>query len=712
MKLTINSKINSVTYTFEKKVVLIGTGNSSEIDLILNNSGPDCIQIKILNQKDYFLAINVGNNSKIKLNGLTFRKKILKSHDILQVEENTIEFESEPSEEIDDNIGSQPYYISDDFDDEGENWSPAEEKKKNIFQYETSNANRWKLLSAIVFSIFSCILIVFSVFYVNIIEITEQEEIKAAEGVADVAMALTYAQINHINPLTQNWSNPEFLKNNIAAIVPSDYSFLANIDSHGVFSNCPYLLRIYTNNDFSSFLVIALPESSLLQSLIPKNAIFVHSKTMELRKIEDLKALNRLLVNPNTLEGTNGIEIMNLVKNGILIPLSTLSSGRKTHEFTPPGALALRRPGSENLIYNAPRYYQFSETYVRRALSLTKSTEIGSHELSRLQQEMLQMSKLPNLVLYSSAGIESAIQAERAFAAFAPFAKFLNAYLIFNSQGNIIGSRLIMEEDSQKQPNFSNYQISQLENAFRTDTLNESQDELIADSRGQNVESKHPLIFQLSVLTSSRSNSLKLIASKINDLLNEQISEYKPEFSANLADLAIQFQQQDIEEKEKIKKTLATLYADYSTFPLAEILSLTKAAGLEQIVSELLADQVEVLNEEDLSDELVGAQLQMIRKAKTFSELDESITKAVELMDLKYIPKPEQLIAYQNQTKLLVADKLEEFLLSFQFQLGGHELQLHNRDILNHILETSWVTDPYEASFYLNEFDFLQTEQG
>lgn len=703
IKLTINPKSHPITHIYEKKVVLIGTGSSPEIDLVLNDSGPDCIQIKILDQLDFFVAINVANNPQIKLNGHCFRKKIINHHDILQIESITIEFQSESvNEEDSETKEPQKYYLSDDFDDEGENWNANHEKKKAIFPYEMSNnPNNWKVLLAIVFSLFTLASICFSVLYVNITEKTEQDEIKAAEGVADVAMALTYAQINHINPLAQNWSNPDFLKNNFAAIVPSDYSFLANIDSRGGFNNCPYLLRIYTNNDFSSFLVIALPESSLLQSLIPRNAIFVHSKTMELRKIEDLKALNRLLVNPNTLDGANGAEITNLVKNGTLIPLTSLSSKIKNQDFIPPRALSLRRPGSENLIYNAPRYYQFSETYVRRALSLMKSTESNSHEFSRLSQEMLQMSKLPNLVLYSSDGLETAIQAERAFAAFAPFGKFLNAYVILNSDGNISGSHLIMEEDKSQQPDLfgSTYFLNDL-----IGQISQSDEETHKPLDMLN-DNKHPLSYQLTALTSARSQALKPIAIKINDLLNNEIKEYNPEFGEKLADLAIKFQQKDIEEKERITKALTELYEDYSTYPLAEILSLTKTAGLEHIIMEMLTKRVEVLKEEDLSDELVGAQMQMIKKAKTFAELDESITKAVELLDLKFIPKPEHLIAYQNETKLLVIDKLEEFLLSQTFQMPDLEFQVENRNILNHILKNSWITDPHEASFYLNEFD-------
>lgn len=563
-------------------------------------------------------------------------------------------------------------------------------KRQSPLFFPDEKTSNWKLFFTVMLALISLLAICFAVFYTNLNDKAKKDEIAAAEAISDVAMALTYAQINHINPLTQNWSNPEFLRNNFSAIVPPDCAFLADIDSHGKFNNCPYILRIYTNNDFSNFLVVALPEATLLQWLIPKSAIFVHSETMELRKIEDLRALNRLLVNPHTLNGANGQEITNLVKNGTLIPLTYLSAETKNLGFAPPKALALRRPGAENLIHNAPRYYQFSETYVERALNLNKSSENSREDLAKLQQEIAHILKLPNLILYSSDGIEAAIQAEKAFSTFIPFGKFLNGYVIFDTSGIISGSRLVMEEDYKK--------------PYLNLTTEIAKMELSKDAENQHM---HPAEFQLLALSSARSQALASIAKEINLLLDSQIQTYNPKFGEKLADLAIQFQQKDIEEKEKIGKVLTELYEGYSDIPLAHMLPHTKSAGLEHIVAEMLLRQSENLSEENLSQELIGAQLQMIKKAKTFAELDESATKAVNLLSLKLIPNPEQLIAYQNETKGLVTEKLEEFLLSSKSPMDTSEFTAENRNLLNHILEISWIHNSHETSFYLNEFDLL-----
>ncbi|HRD55011.1 MAG TPA: hypothetical protein PLC42_01300, partial [Parachlamydiaceae bacterium] len=315
-------------------------------------------------------------------------------------------------------------------------------------------------------------------------------------------------------------------------------------------------------------------------------------------------------------------------------------------------------------------------------------------DLAKLQQETAHILKLPNLILYSSEGIERAIQAEKAFSTFIPFGKFLNGYIIFDAAQKISGSRLVMEEE-----NHSPYLLTQEKEIVKANALKESED-----------LATHPVVFQLLALSSARSQTLAAIAKEINALLESQIHVYNPHFAEKLADLAIQFQQKDMEEKEKISKILKELYEGYSDIPVAHMLPHTKSAGLEHIVSEMLLRQSETLSEENLSQELIGAELQRIKKAKTFAELDESTTKTVGLLNLKLIPNPEQLIAYQNETKALVTEKLEEFLLSSQFPIEQLEFSAENRNLLNHILDISWIHNSHETSFYLNEFDLNHTK--
>lgn len=210
------------------------------------------------------------------------------------------------------------YYLSE-FDDENESWKMDKDGKTDDELFP-NRRNNWKLIGTLIFTVLLIIAIILGTIYLTLSGRSTQEELQAAEDVADVTMALAYAQIHHINPHKQNWSDPDFLRNNLTAVLTPNYPSPASIDAHGQFSNCPYILRIYTSNDLSQFLVIAQPAPNILNWLIPKSSIIVDSKSMELRKINDLKALNRLLVNTNTLDGTNAVEVSNLAKQGELIP--------------------------------------------------------------------------------------------------------------------------------------------------------------------------------------------------------------------------------------------------------------------------------------------------------------------------------------------------------------------------------------------------------
>src|SRR5262249_43379368 len=143
----------------------------------------------------------------------------------------------------------------------------------------------------------------------------------------------------------------------------------------------------------------------------------VDSKLMQLKKVADMKTLNRLLVNSNNLDNSNAIEVTNLVKHGELIPLNILAKKRKGQDFSPPKALILMRPGAENYIYNAPRYYQLGETILKRAIDLMEMPG-SAYEMSRLKQDMSLLSKMHDMILYSSEGIQLTLDAQKAIAAF------------------------------------------------------------------------------------------------------------------------------------------------------------------------------------------------------------------------------------------------------------------------------------------------------
>lgn len=324
---------------------------------------------------------------------------------------------------------------------------------------------RYRAFFSLIMGIIFLLSTVAIISYTIIKERSEEEEVKAAAAVADVAMALNFAQINHAKPQNQNWSDPEFLKNNLTAILAAEFKPLSIVNPHGRFHNSPYMLRIYTGRNLSHFLVIAQPSPSLMQWLVPKSTIIVDSQSMQLRKTDNLKTLNHLLINA-TLDDSNSADIANLLLQAELIPLSLLKKYYGNIGFTTPKALASIRPGAENFIYNATRYYHLGESLIKKAISLYESHDDHA-DVPLLLQEINEFMKFPDIVLYTSEGLQTALLGQKAIATFLPKYKLLFGYLQPHSKQGLLlidqageeaeepAQALLAaaeQEDAQKQP--------------------------------------------------------------------------------------------------------------------------------------------------------------------------------------------------------------------------------------------------------------------
>ena len=286
--------------------------------------------------------------------------------------------------------------------------------------------------------------------YLRGAEKSDLEELLAAEALADIAMALTYAQFHHITPEQHNWSDPEFIQNNLMAILPSNSASGMHLNSVGCFSNCGYILRVYTSNDLSRFLIVAHPTPSWFQWLISKAAILVDSSSMELKKIRDLKSLNRMLTNLNTFDGINVALISDLINAADTIQLAHLARALKKPEFQPPRALQFLRPGAQNLIYNAPRYHVFDDALLKKTSQFV-SMHTSSHEQSMLKAELEFLKQLPNLVLYTVDSVASSKESIAALKIIAPDMKFMLATLKYDSSGQLKSTKIVIDSEKQEE---------------------------------------------------------------------------------------------------------------------------------------------------------------------------------------------------------------------------------------------------------------------
>lgn len=528
--------------------------------------------------------------------------------------------------------------------------------------------------------------------YISIAERHETEKILAAEGVADVAMALTYAQVNHIKPQKQNWSDPEFIKNNISSLLSTEYPSLSNLDNQGQFTNCPYILRIYTSSDLSHFLIIAQPEPSLLQWLLPKTAIAVDSHEMELRSVNEIKLLNRLLLSPNVLDGISGREVSSLIKQGSLIPLSYLAAKQKNPIYAPPKALSLIRPGAENRIYNAPRYYHFGENLLKKSVTILETTSNG-YEVARLKQELQEFAQLPNVVLYSSEGMQEAMLAQKALGLLMPSHKFLTAYLNFNKEGNLTSSHLLMDD----------HPPILVEDSIKGEVA--SAEPILTPHARPEIDQNHPLFLQLTNLVSKRQQLLKPLNEKLSNLLHDNLEKTLPNFLEQFSAVFEQYEQIDREQRKHIQNDLRELYQHFPNLSLAQFTAYINAAGLESIAQGVNLNPVLGASIERFSTQEFIENLHEIELAQNLVSLEAIITKVVPMMNLSNISDANLLILYQHQLRVVTLQKIRHFVLTSGKGLPKEAFNEKNRTILIHILQSIWVNDPNEYDYYIHEFD-------
>ncbi|MBA2728022.1 MAG: hypothetical protein H0U49_07605 [Parachlamydiaceae bacterium] len=563
-----------------------------DLPLPLPNLLPEHVTIEEIDDK--YLAINVSNDPFTTLNGAPFRKKFLSNGDIIEIQSISIEFEAlrtlatpipqriNPNvddllrrvEELEASLreasglnplpkdhSQLPETDNHSFDLNPQNPNLRRKSLKDDYLRDLDEENEgdpiknpnatprfvisWTaLFSFIVGLLFFCGA-AFSIFYYSMIERSEREEIKVAAAVADVVMALNFAQINQALPQNQNWSDPDFLKHNLTAVLANRYKPLANIDSHGQFHGTSYILRIYTSNDLAHFLVIAQPNASLLQTLVPKSAIIVDSNIMELRKTKDLKTLNRLLIDP-TLDSSNSGEIAYLVGKGELITFEQLNRSQKDGSFSNPKALAFIRPGAENLIYNALRYYHFGETLTKNAVSLYETRD-NQHDVSHMMQQIEALMKFKNIVLYTTGGLQTAIAAQIALAAFAPQHKFLFGYLQLRSGVASSGHLLIDDASAVAALNPSETPKNDSFGSFKR-----------LDAHG-NKEKSHPLDYLIPELSLERHNALMAIDENLSELINSENAAPHPDFTRNCTLLLEKYELTDLKYQTWIAETLGLL---------------------------------------------------------------------------------------------------------------------------------------------------------
>lgn len=610
-------------------------------------------------------------------------------------------------------LSLKDYYLSEyDEDHEHPNDPLKESTSKSYFSAQISK--RWRFFVIIASCVLGVLAISACLTYFWVSDQSSEEEIEAARAIADIAMGLTYAQLKNIQPQNQNWSHHEFLKNNLYAIMAPGYTPLAEFDSHGQFSNCPYMLRIHTNSDASHFIVIAQPAPSVLHWLIPKASIAIDSRTMEMRKINDIKSLNRQIVNANS--HSEGLEISSEIKLGTLLPLAKLADSEGTHGFVVPKALELIRPGAENLIYNAPRYYLLGQSLLETSLNIV-DRHAGAGEVHMLQHELAALMKFPDLVLYSSEGIQQALQAQKALTTIDPNDKFLIAYLQLTAKGKITSAHLLIDDstsdlaaaDDFKQPYPSAFDEPKDHESNDHPVENNGTDKTAQDEQEKNnVDANDPLFLHLTAMVSARHAALKPISDEIADLLKKESCSAQLDCPTRLAKLQTKYFNVHRDEQVKLEKKFEAIANEYAHLPATTLMDFIRAVDLEVAFQEYLKKLSQQPATQQISDQRIVEQIKRIGNSLTWPELENAVIQTNQLLRFENIPKEERLVAFQNSARLIVTQKLNQFILSSDG--SSNNFSPDYLQALSNILKNAWIVDPETYDFYIEEFELREPQ--
>lgn len=493
IKITVNPDKEPKLFAFSKESIVIGDGSPESVDICFPSEGLHQTHVRVYLKDNQFYIINQANDPFVTLNGQPFGKKTLQPLDLLEIHNHVLRFdelsckkeeafidqthfpdieelaqEENPSGWFPQNLQNltldavksnnapqnepAPHSVDPRVEEAYQLHSEEPVKRPQKKEYKAPSPppkRRWKMrflkitLVTLVLIVIGSLLMIGEV-YLRSKNKSEQEEMAAAESLADYSMALIYARVYQPSLQKQNWVDPQFIKNNLIDLLSSAATSCGEIDPQGNFCSTPYFLRFYTNVDFSRFILVAQPMPSLSQWLFPKDSVLIDSNQMVLRETNDLRQLNRLLASPNPLDGEKGEEITKTIQGFNILKLSDLAEKSQKDDFMPPSALKYLSPGAENLVYNAPRYYHLTNAFINKTKAII-AQPYGTHVAALIQNDLDALSKLPQLVFYTETSMQDAIKTRKMLRKLSLQEPFLTAYLSQKFNKTLRTARIVID---------------------------------------------------------------------------------------------------------------------------------------------------------------------------------------------------------------------------------------------------------------------------
>lgn len=558
------------------------------------------------------------------------------------------------------------------FSSQGTLKTPIEEK---VPEEDRAASMAWKLVLASGATVFLLVAAFSLTVYGAFTETSSQAEFLAAQDVADVGMALVHARLYPDKQKTYNLADPEFLRAHLSQLLGEEFPISLEMTPQGHLKESAYLLRLYTNQDISQFVIVAQPEPSFWYWLIHPHTIFLDSVTMQLHKTQDVRMVNRILAQPNLFQGTKLAALEPLFAKSLTVPLRTLSYEVNRREFAPPRELQKLRPGAENRIYNAPRYHRLGDPLFKM---LTELKSTSSTENALVLENLYALSPFHNMVLYTIGSLHTAQKAVKALQTHFPEEQFLIGHMTLDKENHsLLSSHLVdpIPETPLLDPFF------------------------IVDAE------KHPLQVKLEELAGARK---KVIEPFTQEMLAQIASHTKmpsEKFYETMDDLLQRCKKVDAPSCQELRHTLAHFYLEHvikePRVAFTEFATYVESAGLTEYLPKENMRALPSLEEGGKALDLTPW-TRKIQEATSLHALDRSLLMADQWLLDQSIPDHEQFLSMTQTLKTTAKLCLEQLLMNSKSIVSLKERQ---RPILLHILDTLLAVPPYEKEIYLKEFE-------
>lgn len=527
------------------------------------------------------------------------------------------------------------------------------------------------------------------------------QEVTAARGLADVAMALTHARLGGRVPFNGNWTDSEFINFGMEATLSPEYRKLSPINENVEYKETPYFITVYATSNLDRFLALAVPQKTWQQWLAPKPILVIGSDQMEIRQMTRPRQWWTTLRDENSLDFVNAIDVNGLLSQEILVRLPSLNGDDRSQGFEAPSELALSFAAAENYVYNAPRYYKFTQSVAKKLTSFYDDGAVSLEEIEALKLNCSRLAQLPHMTLYSLEGSQGARKLSEGLTTLEIGQGFYMGHLQLGEEDRLVDSAQLL-------PGALNRVIAN-EPAKEAEQKEEFETPAFTSSYTSRLE-EHTLFQKVRDAVQKRRSKLKKLSQDIVDLLEEHNLRNLPDFEDRHHELTQRYQRAIEEEKALLRETLANLYERHvrpdreNSLPI--FTDSVEFFGLEELIPTHLSWKMEQTQSE--ADTPLERQLLTIERSNSIEELEKSLgtyhktaSQALQSLNAK------KATTLSNQLRAVTLKKVAEFVLSSE-HLSDLELTEPNyHDRVEQILSQGGISDQQVREFYLSEFDRL-----